>query len=239
METKFTEITQTTSSLQEMKNKYIAKRVFRKWSEDFVDEDSGEVVQIERRELLFEKGIFIDSDVLSEINFYLQSQDIESIEVSNHKREGFAVSQEIGVYAVNVTNGKKKKTFYLYADSIETAIAISNDFLEQKIKGSFNYNSVKVLGDFYLLPAEEEQDKNFYKVEIEITFEDGESYKNTYILQATDADDAKETINKRIALEQKKNNTSTTFETAILSASTIPCNCIISAEFSKDYLENL
>lgn len=71
MENKFTEQKNTTSDLNELKGKYIAERVCKKWTEDFVDPESGEIVTVERGEILFERGIVITPDVLSKINFYL------------------------------------------------------------------------------------------------------------------------------------------------------------------------
>ena len=53
IETRKTEKKLITSDPKEIINKYLAKRVFKTWVENFVDEDSGEVVSIERHELLF------------------------------------------------------------------------------------------------------------------------------------------------------------------------------------------
>lgn len=44
MENKFTEQKNTTSDLNELKGKYIAERVCKKWTEDFVVPESSEVV---------------------------------------------------------------------------------------------------------------------------------------------------------------------------------------------------
>ena len=48
---------------EEMLNKYLARPVVKKWMEDFVDEETGGIVSVERTELLFEKGIQITPDV--------------------------------------------------------------------------------------------------------------------------------------------------------------------------------
>ena len=52
METKFNEVTLRTAVLEEMKNQYLAERLVRTWKEDFVDTDTGDVVQIERKEFI-------------------------------------------------------------------------------------------------------------------------------------------------------------------------------------------
>ena len=51
-----------------------------------MDDDTGEVVTIERNEILFERGKYIDNDLATEINFYLQSEDVKEVEVSNQRR---------------------------------------------------------------------------------------------------------------------------------------------------------
>ena len=40
----------------------LAARVLRKWTEDFVDEDTGEVVTIERNEIILERDIVLDEE---------------------------------------------------------------------------------------------------------------------------------------------------------------------------------
>ena len=44
-----------------------SRRVLKTWNEDFVDEDNGEVVSIERNEIVVDKNTIIDRDVLDEI----------------------------------------------------------------------------------------------------------------------------------------------------------------------------
>lgn len=66
----------TTSNLSEMKDKYLAETLYRKWPENFIDEITGEVVNIERKEIIFDRGTLLDHHSLEEINFFLQSGDI-------------------------------------------------------------------------------------------------------------------------------------------------------------------
>jgi len=80
--TKFEEEVLITSTLEEMRGKFLSKRLLRTWKEDFSDEDTGEVVQIERNELILEIGTFLGQSELSEINFMLQSGDIKEVSVS-------------------------------------------------------------------------------------------------------------------------------------------------------------
>ena len=61
----------------------LAARVLRTWTEDFVDEDTGEVVTIERNEIILERDIVLDEDNIEEIldaeieTVILQKEDID------------------------------------------------------------------------------------------------------------------------------------------------------------------
>jgi len=246
METKFTEVLLRTSLIEEMKDKFLAERVLRGWKEDFVDEDTGNIVQIDRNEIILDKGVLLDADTLSSLNFYLQSGDVKDVLVSNQQRAGTVVKNSTSVYCVAVRDGKKKRNYYLYANSATMAMAIITDFLEQKIKGSFSLVAIRELEYSNLIPMSENEeeigddgnDKDFYKVEIEITYEGDESYEQLYILQAGDAEEAKENIIRFISLKQKEEDREKPFETVILSAKTIPCNNIVDYHFVKEYFEN-
>lgn len=72
IETRKTEQRYITSDPQKMLNMYLAKRVLKTWTEDFIDEDTQEVVSIERNEVLFERGTLIDQDILAKIRFSMK-----------------------------------------------------------------------------------------------------------------------------------------------------------------------
>ncbi|MBP7183949.1 MAG: DNA-directed RNA polymerase subunit beta [Saprospiraceae bacterium] len=61
----------------------LAARVLRSWSEDFVDEDTGEVVTIERNEIILERDVILDEESIDLIldsgldTISLQKEDIE------------------------------------------------------------------------------------------------------------------------------------------------------------------
>jgi hypothetical protein len=80
IQTRKDEVRFKTSDIRRIIGKYLATNVLRTWNEDFVDDDTGEVVTIERNEILFERGKYIDNDLATEINFYLQSEDVKEVE---------------------------------------------------------------------------------------------------------------------------------------------------------------
>ena len=56
------EITVTKAKLKAILGRKLAARVLRKWVEDFVDEDTGEVVSIERNEIILERDTILEED---------------------------------------------------------------------------------------------------------------------------------------------------------------------------------
>jgi len=56
------EVKVTTGNLKKSITRKLAARVLRKWTEDFVDEDTGEVVTIERNEIILERDVVLDEE---------------------------------------------------------------------------------------------------------------------------------------------------------------------------------
>jgi DNA-directed RNA polymerase subunit beta len=77
------EIDVTRDALEANIGRKLAARVLRSWVEDFVDEDTGEVVSIERNEVILERDVVLDEDNIEEIlstgvdKIILQREDIE------------------------------------------------------------------------------------------------------------------------------------------------------------------
>ncbi|MEL6865476.1 MAG: DNA-directed RNA polymerase subunit beta, partial [Bacteroidota bacterium] len=71
------------AGLKKALGRKLAARVLRKWTEDFVDEDTGEVVTIERNEIILERDVVLDDDNIElildagEDMVILQREDIE------------------------------------------------------------------------------------------------------------------------------------------------------------------
>ena len=49
-------------TLKKAVGRKLAARVLKKWTEDFVDEDTGELVTIERNEIILESDVILDED---------------------------------------------------------------------------------------------------------------------------------------------------------------------------------
>lgn len=253
MQTRLNEQIISATEPSEILGKYTSERLLRTWNEDFVDDDTGEVISIERNEVILEAGTYIDKEALTEINFFLQSGDISSVNVSNQKRacrilEGFA-----SVFSIKGILNDKAFTLFLYARSVEEAIKISSDYMELTYKGGFFYKEVKVLGLTNLvteysepeepenideIPENEEDESHFYKMSVEIQNVDEPPYKDLFVIKATDADYAKEEIIKYVSFKRKEEGIEIPFTIRTLSASVLKCDDVVEISFSNQYINN-
>lgn len=79
-----------TSDPKEMYGKYLYEAAVKTWTEDFMDDDTKKIVSVERTEVIMERGTYIDQDVLQQLMFSIQANEIEKVKVCNEviiKRE--------------------------------------------------------------------------------------------------------------------------------------------------------
>lgn len=145
LETKKNEERYFTSDPRLMLNKYLARRVCKMWIEDFVDENTGQVVSIERNELLFQRGALIDQDLLAQIRFCYEAGEIKGdLEVSNQKRLAFElVNDYLQPYIAQANIDQKKCKFLFYATGIDTANLLLKDYIELNYSSGFNITMIK------------------------------------------------------------------------------------------------
>ena len=232
----------TTSDISQMKGKFLAKRLLRTWQEEFINEDTGEVVNIERNELIMDKGYLLGNDELSEINFFLQSGDIQEVEVSNIQRIGTFVNGRASIWVVTAEMIDKNRNFYLGAKSVTQAQEIAIDYIEQNYDGVFYITGVKSLPYVELVSfskAEPNDKEAFhYKIDVEITTElenDQASHKKGLIVKASDAEDAKALCE---AFYHQWYGADELFTMKLLSAKRLNVEAIIEYSFWNKYFEN-
>ena len=124
------------ASLKKVLGSKLAARVLKSWNEDFVDEDTGEVVSIERNEVIMERETEITEDNMMDI---LES-GAQTILV--HKDE--AVAQDFSIIfntlAKDPSNSEKEAVLYIYrqlrnadpADDASAREVIQNLFFSDK-----------------------------------------------------------------------------------------------------------
>lgn len=131
IETRKDEIRYRTDDTRRMVGKFFASRVFKTWYEDMIDHDTGEAISIERNDLLFENGKYIDEETAQSIAFHIQCGDITDVEVSNQRRLAHPDKRyTLLPFKATAVIGNKRKSFILQAQSATLAIEVVTDFIE-------------------------------------------------------------------------------------------------------------
>ena len=216
IQTKKNETIITTSDTSQMHKKYLVNNLFRTWMEPFVDSDTGEIIEVERSELVLERGTYLDVDQLAVIQFHLQAGDVKEVTVSDQKRLGhFGTAWGLIPWQVTVQLGKKYKVILL-AQNIFQALDIVEDWAELKFDQVFSICSAKEFKQHYFIfdddvrmvlengveiPEDESEEikhavYSFYSVEVNAKLgEDNERYFR-FLVYARDVDNAKMLIDK-------------------------------------------
>ncbi len=256
IETRLTEMKFRTNDPKKLRDKYLASRALRTWTEDFVDGDTGEIISIERNEIIMERGTLLTPEKISELSFFFQSGDLKDVEVTTQERPG-----DIREFyrpclceaTVHVFPGPNKK-YLLHAISIGQAYEIITDYVELFNPGQNTITSIKSLCEYtYIHPAKETDEDEFrdmvpfYKAQGCITFLDEthdlthpakETHK--FILQAYDVKEANDIVKRALAkaednvrkLGGRIQNVST------VAAQPYPIAEIVPKPFSEVYIEH-
>lgn len=143
IESRKSEIRFVTSDPKKMLGKWLSKNVTKSWTVAFKDEHGNEV-PVERTEVLFERGTYIDNDKLQQIMFFQSEGSIKDVEVSNQNRRCVQLeSTALYTYIAKVIINDKKKKLLLKASSIKNVLDIINDYIELNFDGQFVVEAVQ------------------------------------------------------------------------------------------------
>ena len=130
------EVKATKTNLKKNIGNRLAARVLKSWVEDFVDEDTGEVVSIERNEVILDRETVLDEDNINEI---IES-GVPSILI--HKEESNTSDYSIifNTLQKDPSNSEKEAVLYIYrqlrnadpADDASAREVINNLFFSEK-----------------------------------------------------------------------------------------------------------
>lgn len=230
MQTKFNETRFTTADTSKAMGMFLASQLLKRWKEDVTDTDTGEVITIDRAEVLMERGKEITPEVAMSLNFHLQTGDITEFEVTDQCRCGFyEKGYSPAPWIVTAHVKSKNRKFILYARGLEEAIEIAADFIELKIPGRFEFVSAKGYNDCIAITdnfnrsgieadrempqddggvideSEEAANGKFYLLELHITPQDGMGYDQMFLVFTDDAEKAKELANNWLAKRARDN----------------------------------
>ena len=130
------EVKANKTNLKKYIGRKLAARVLKSWTEDFVDEDTGEVVSIERNEVIIERETELEEHHIDEI----VESGIQSILI--HKEETNASDYSIifNTLQKDPSNSEKEAVLYIYrqlrsadpADDASAREVINNLFFSEK-----------------------------------------------------------------------------------------------------------
>ncbi|MEE3035321.1 MAG: DNA-directed RNA polymerase subunit beta [Bacteroidota bacterium] len=104
------EVKVSKTGLKKVLNRKLAARVLKTWHEDFVDEDTGEVISIERNEIVIDRDTVLEKDHLQEII------DAEVKTILLHKQESHLADYAIihNTLQKDPTNSEKEAVEHIY-----------------------------------------------------------------------------------------------------------------------------
>jgi DNA-directed RNA polymerase subunit beta len=104
------EIKVTKSGLKKALNRKLAARVLRTWHEDFVDEDTGEVISIERNEIIIDRDTVIEKDHIEQI----LDADAKTILIHKEDAQNSDYAIIYNTLQKDQTNTEKEAVEYIY-----------------------------------------------------------------------------------------------------------------------------
>ncbi|MCQ2298628.1 MAG: DNA-directed RNA polymerase subunit beta [Bacteroidales bacterium] len=104
------EVKVTKANLKKVVGKKLAARVVDSWVEDFVDEDTGEVVSMERTEVVIERDVELTEENIEQI----LELDIKTILVKTENRDGVDYSVIYNTLKKDTANNAKEAVEYIY-----------------------------------------------------------------------------------------------------------------------------
>ena len=134
------EVKVTRENLKQSVGRKLAARVLKSWVEDFVDEDTGEVVSIERNEVILDRERVVDEDAIE----LILSSNVPTILVhkDDSQEEGRSsdYSTIFDTLQKDITNSEKEAVLYIYrqlrnadpADDASAREVINNLFFSDK-----------------------------------------------------------------------------------------------------------
>ena len=98
------------NNLKKVLGKQLAARVVEAWTEDFVDEDTGEVVSMERTEVVIERDVELTEEHIEKI----LNLDVKSILIKNEDKDGIDYAVIYNTLKKDTANNAKEACEYIY-----------------------------------------------------------------------------------------------------------------------------
>lgn len=241
---------------------YFSRHVTKEWKEDFLDENTGEVISINREAIMFRRGDKLTADLVTELLFHIQTEEIEEFELSNQRRLGQIVAGDrnnlwsVKVQSRHATKRQKHKLL-LHASSAEKAMEIASDWVELNCEGSFEVVDIKGFQQCIVIekePDQEEEEGNidegkataYYKIETRLTLGDDDDeiiQEYNFVVSGTSIDEANSKISRFVQakaakeVSEKGESIFQNFKMTTLQGSPVSCTDIVPRAFTDAYNE--
>lgn len=220
---------------------FAAKDVERTWHEDVIDEDTGEVVSVERYEMIIRRGTEITKEVAATLAFSIQSGELDQVACSHECRMGkLACYENCHQYTAKIKLNKKKLNVLLWAQKISQAFDVLVDWFELNYTGNFVIASIAETdngvylegGAIQQTQTKVEEDK-IYSIKIKMEVEEGQKDEAKILTVAPDVERAEMIINECL---EKMNGVPILFKLEEVKVTSI--NVIIPKDFTLPYTDD-
>lgn len=179
-----------------IRGKFLWKHALRSFTDDFVDADTGEIVSIERNEIVVHKGAFLDDLTIS----LLKENGVREIEVCNERRLGnwmeCYTKWEVTASVPRVVGTQNKVITEMYLTRVSSAAEAESqiiDELEKSCSGDFKIHKIQVSKIDEVIFADGDC---WFKATIKYPDVDGKELKMTILVRSSDIDSASEVLKK-------------------------------------------
>jgi hypothetical protein len=209
-----------TADPQEMQGKYVLENLYRFWKEveEKTDPKDGHKfnAEVEKKEIILERGKLLDSENIQVVQFHLQTGDIKGIYCSAIQRRATLATPPAWQkpWKIQLENSVKptKHTVILYAKTVADALAIVTEYMERTYDGTFTFKSV---GNFdnatFVAPeprelkdGEKAPELKFYQISVSARWRDDDDTQNGVIVLQAENVDAALVVIERIIRERRE-----------------------------------
>lgn len=232
--TRFDEVRLRIDDPKLMLGKMTAETVYRTWTEDFADKTTGEVVKVERREVIIPKGRILTDEDVAKIQFHQSAGDVEDVLLTNQNRPNRIINLDTR-FEVSIKHNSKEKLL-VYAKGIGMALDIAIDYCEQEVASDFYIMGIKRADVGYVIeytPQEEER-CSYHTVMIEYYDKAEEKLLNdSFLAYSKDAEQAIDIARAYILADEERVDFYGDY--TIVSAKQSGITKIVPVEMSMEY----
>lgn len=173
-----------------IQGKFLAQNVYRTYKEDFVDEDSGEILPITRHQIIARRGACLDAITIS----LFAENDISEVEVTEEQRLGIWANVyakwEVAANVPRTISGSTKcvtEAYLVFTRSGAEAEELIVDELEKSCNGDFKITKIQLSKIEEIIYSD---GNSWFRAVIKYADCDGKNTKMNILIRSVDLDTA-------------------------------------------------